>query len=110
MVIPPLTTGLPQLGHHGGAATGMEVTRAFNLAVPSVLITHWSTEGALVPSPSGCLLDTGFRDKRKQTINCAGGGSANCGIWDLAFHSQSPLGPNNLAGITPYSHTYARIP
>lgn len=102
----PVATGLPQLGHHDGAATGMEVARAINLAVPSVLITRWSTEGALVTSPLGCLLDTGFHDKRMQPINCAGGESANCGIWDLAFHSQSPLGPNNLAGIAPYSHTY----
>ena len=108
-MIPPLATGLPQLGHHDGAATGMEMTRAFNLAVPSVLMSHGSREGALVPS-SGCLLDTGFHDKTKQPINCAGGGGANCGIWDLAFRSQSPLGPNNLEGITLYSHTYAHIP
>lgn len=80
LVIPPLATGLPQLGHHDGPAAGMEVTRAFNLAVPSVLIAHWSiSEGTLVSSPSGCLLD----------INCAGGGTVPtvvAGIWH-SIHS-----------------------
>lgn len=33
MVILPLATELPQPGHHDGAAAGMEVTRAFSLAL-----------------------------------------------------------------------------
>lgn len=33
MVILTLATGLPQPGHPDGAAAGMEVTRAFNLAL-----------------------------------------------------------------------------
>lgn len=105
MVIPSLATGLPQLGHHDGAAAGMEVTRAFILTVTSSLITNWSTEGALVSS-SVCSLDPDSHGKIKQPINCAGGEAANCGICDLASQSQSPLGPKNLAGVAPYAHRY----
>lgn len=113
LVIPPLATGLPQLGHHDGPATGVEVTRAFNLAVPSVLITHCSvSEWALVSSPSGCLLDTSFYDK-KQPINCAGGGTVPtvvAGIWHCihSSHWDQITGKNYplLSHICIYTHSH----
>lgn len=92
MVILPLATGLPQPEHHDGAAAGMEDDQDLQPGTSCVLITHCSTEWALVPSPSGYSLDTGFHDKRQQPVNCAGEGSADCSIWAMASHSQSPLG------------------
>lgn len=96
LIPPPRAPKLPWLGHGGGAGGDL-----------GHLITRRSARGS-DPSPSGCLLDTGFVLKEGSSLTALVE-EVLPAVWDLPSPSDPP-GPKNLAGITPPSHTYAHIP